>query len=62
MFRFSFVGVYEKEKGFGVTHHVIADTSEVTIDHVRETAGETRRPYKRRSGRQTENTNGRGQN
>jgi hypothetical protein len=57
MFRFSFVGAYEKEKVFDVTHHVIVETSEVAIDHMRGTAGETRRLYNRRSGSQIENTN-----
>jgi hypothetical protein len=34
--RFSFVGLYEKEKVFDITHHGIAGISESAIDHTRE--------------------------
>jgi hypothetical protein len=33
---FSFVGVYEEEKVFDITHHGIAGISESSIDHTRE--------------------------
>jgi hypothetical protein len=42
---FSFVGPYEEEKVFDITHHGIAGISDSTIDHTREMFRETRRQY-----------------
>jgi hypothetical protein len=60
--RFSFVGLYEKEKVFDITHHGIAGISESAIDHTREIFRETRLYSGQQRGRYREKTSDKGGN